>query len=382
MATFQLKQGADILDCDPFGVVTKGGAAAGSWTTGKDNKINIQGTGGSQTSFDVIWKFDSNNHLCLFSGASQIFDFYNAKNNPRCGALNAVLVVKPDVNNPFTFQLRGEWDLDDKHNLSITINGTKSGLDGFIDDPRGRFMYHFRNKQDITQESILGFVGNWQQNAAAQAQGQLVMDFVYNREDGTKDTFTLPKSMIINRVNNQLLYQYNKNNEVFKVQIAGLLKINKDFELSYTIDRQVSGTGAEQVKSTAITVGAVFTKPNLSGELQLALKKADGSAGATSLTISGNFTAMLGASQLQAGFSFSQIRSGNKVDTTFAFSGTLTIANNGQVQWKFEKNAQQLSVAISATDIKLGKVRADARLNLTAQNGKIVGVTGLFGVSF
>lgn len=382
MATFQLKQGADTFDCDPFGVVTKGGAAAGSWTTGKDNKINIKRTDGSQTSFDVAWKFDGNNHLCLSSGANQIFDFYKVGNRPQCGTLNAVLVVKPDRNNPFTFQLRGEWDLDVKHNLSITINGTKSALDGFIDDPRGRFMYHFRNKDDITQESILGFVGNWQQNAAAQAQGQLVMDFVYAREDGSKDTFTLPKSMIINRVNNQLLYQYDKNNEVFKVQIAGLLKINKDFEITYTIDRQVSGTGAEQVKSTAITVGAVFTKPNLSGELQLALKKTDGTAGATSLTIAGNFTAMLGANQLQAGFSFSQIRSGNKVDTTFAFSGTLSIANNGQVQWTFEKNAKQLSVAISASDIRLGKVRADARLNLTAQNGQIVGVTGLFGVSF
>lgn len=382
MATFQLKQGADTFDCDPFGVVTKGGAAAGSWTTGKDNKINIKGTDGSQTSFDVVWKFDSNNHLCLFSGADQVFDFYNAGNRPQCGTLNAVLFVKPDRNNPFTFQLRGEWDLDDKHNLSITINGTKSALDGFIDDPRGRFMYHFRNKDDITQESILGFVGSWQQNAAAQTQGKLVMDFVYAREDGTKDTFTLPNTMIINRVNNQLLYQYDKNSEVFKVQIAGLLKINKDFEISYTIDRQVSGTGAEQVKSTAITVGAVFTKPTLSGELQLALKKADGTAGATSLTIAGNFTAMLGASQLQAGFSFSQIRSGNKVDTTFGFSGTLSIANNGQVQWTFAKNASQMTVSISASDIKLGDVRVDGRLNLTAQNGKVVGVTGLFGVSF
>lgn len=382
MATFQLKQGADTFDCDPFGVVSKGGASAGSWTTGKDNKINITRTDGTQTSFDVIWKFDSNNHLCLFSGATQIFDFYNAGNRPQCGTLNAVLLVKPDRNNPFNFQLRGEWDLDDKHNLNITINGTKSALDGFIDDPRGRFMYHFRNKLDITQESILGFVGSWQQDAAAQAQGQLVMDFVYAREDGTKDTFVLPKSMIINRANNQLLYQYDKNSEVFKVQIAGLLKISKDFELSYTIDRQVSGAGAEQVKSTSITVGAVFTKPTLSGELQLALKKADGSAGATSLTIAGNFTAMLGASQLQAGFSFSQIRSGNKVDTTFAFSGTLSIANNGQIQWTFTKNAQQLSVSISAADIKLGQARVDARLNLTAQNGKVVGVTGLFGVSF
>jgi hypothetical protein len=382
MATFQLKQGADTFDCDPFGVVTKGGAAAGTWSTTKDNKITIKRTDGSQTNIDVAWKFDANNHLCLFSGATQIFDFYNAGNRPQCGTQDAVLFIRPDRNNPFTFQLRGEWDLDDNHNLSITISGTKSTLDGFIDDPRGRFMYHFRNKQDLTQESILGFVGSWQQNAAAQAQGKLVMDFVYAREDGTKDTFTLPSSMIINRVNNQLLYQYDKNNEVFRVQIAGLLKISKDFELTYTIDRQVSGSGAEQVKSTAFTVGAVFTKPNLSGELQLAIKKADGSAGATSLTIAGNFTAILGANQLQTGFSFSQIRSGNKVDTTFAFSGTLSIANNGQIQWTFEKNATSLSVTISASDIKLGQARVDARLNLKMANGQVVGVFGLFGVSF
>jgi hypothetical protein len=383
MASFQLKQGDTTFDCDPFGNVSVSGSAGGTWTTNKQNQIEIARPDGSTVANDVGWQFDNDNHLCLFSGGEQIFDFHDVPGNrPLCGTLNAVLMVRPDRGNAFTFQLRGDWSLDDGHDLNFTVNGVKSVIDGFIDDPRGRFMYHFRNKQDITEESILGFVGRWQQNADAQAQGQLVMDFIYKREDGSEATFTLPKSMIINRVNNQLLYQYDKNNEVFSVQIAGFLKVSKDFEISYTIDRQVSGSGAEQVRSTTVTVAAVFTKPNISGDLQLALKKADGTAGETSLNISGNFTAMLGASQLQVGFSFSQVRAGNKVNTTIGFSGTLNIANNGQIQWTFEKNAQQLTVAISAANIKIGAARLDGRLNLTTQGGQLVGVYGLLGVSF
>jgi hypothetical protein len=382
MASFQLKQGADVFDCDVFGAVKKSGDQIGTWTTSKDNKIVINRTSGGQVPCDVTWKFDADNHLCLFSGADQIFDFHNVGNRPLCGTRNAVLLMKPDRGNAFTFELRGEWDLDDKHNLSITINGVKSTLDGFIDDPRGGFVYHFRNKKDITQESLLGFVGKWQVNDSAAASGALVMDFVFSREDGSEDKFTMPKSMIINRVNNQLLYQYDKNNETFSVQIAGLLKINKDFEITYTIDRQVSGTGAERVKSTTFTIGAVFNKPSLSGDLELTIKKADGTGGATTLTIGGNFTAMLGASQLQVGYSFSQIRAGNRVDTVFAFGGTLSIAHNGQVQFTFAKNAKQLTVAISAADIKLGPARANGSLNLKTQDGKLVGVFGLFGVSF
>jgi hypothetical protein len=381
MAIFQLTADGETFDCDPFGKVTQGGNQAGTWTTSNDNKIVITKTSGSAVPVEVGWQFDQNNHLLLSSGGSQIFDFHEVPGNrPVCATKNAVLLVRPDRSNSFLFQLRGEWDLDANHDLTITISGVTSTLDGFIDDPRSRFMFHFRNKTDLTEESILGFVGRWEQKT--DENGLLTLDFVYTREDGSEDTFSLPKSAVINRVNNQLMYTYDKNNETYSIQIAGLLKISPDFEITYTIDRQVSGSGAEQVKSTSFTVEAVFTKPSLSGDLQLAIKKADGTAGVTTLTIAGNLTAIIGASKLQVGYSFSQIRSGNKIDTTFAFTGSLSIANNGQIQWTFEKNAQQLSVTISASDIKLGPARADARLNLTMQNGQVVGVNGLFGISF
>ncbi|PYP89962.1 MAG: hypothetical protein DMF61_01810 [Blastocatellia bacterium AA13] len=383
MASFQLKKGADVFDCDVFGPVKKNGNQIGAWTTSKDNKIVINQTNGSPLTFDVTWKFNSDNHLCLSSGGNQIIDFHNVGNRPVCGARTAVLLTKPDKGAAFTFELRGEWDLDENHNLSFTINGAKSTLDGFIDDPLGGFVYHFRNKKDITQESLLAFVGKWQVNNSGAAAGALIMDFVYSREDGSEDKFTLPKSMIINRANNQLLYQYDKNNETFNIQIAGLLKISKDFEITYTIDRQVSGSGAERLTSTTFTLGAVFNKPNLSGDLELTIKKTDGTAGSTTLTIGGNFTAMLGANQLQVGYSFSQIRSGNTINTVFAFNGTLNIAHNGQVQFTFEKSASsQLSVSISAENIQLGSARANAALNLKTQDGKVVGIFGLFGVSF
>jgi hypothetical protein len=146
MASFQLKQGGTTFDCDPFGKVSVSGSAAGTWTTNKQNQIEITRPDGTTVANDVGWQFDSDNHLVLFSGGEQIFDFHEVPGNrPLCGTVNAVLMVRPDRSNAFTFQLRGDWSLDDGHDLNFTVNGVKSVIDGFIDDPRGRFMYHFRS---------------------------------------------------------------------------------------------------------------------------------------------------------------------------------------------------------------------------------------------
>ena len=121
----------------PFGKVSISGDAAGTWTTNNQNQIAITLNDGSTVANDVGWQFDGDNHLCLFSGANQIFDFHDVPGNrPLCGTLNAVLMVRPDRANAFTFQLRGDWSLDDGHDLNFTVNGVKSVIDGFIDDPR------------------------------------------------------------------------------------------------------------------------------------------------------------------------------------------------------------------------------------------------------
>jgi len=240
-------------------------------------------------------------------------------------------------------------------------------------------MYHFFNKQNLMQESILGFVGQWD---FVNDNGAPMMKFTYKREDGTSDSFALPKGIVVNRSINQFMYQYNKQNHTFAIQFVGLLQVSEDFKITYSIDRQVSQTGQEQVGATTFTIDAVLNKKNFSGDIEFLIKKTNGAVGTTTIGLSGNFTARLGTTQLQVGFTFSQVRGPNVVTNTFGFNGSLKLGGGGEVVWAITSNATMLNITISAADIKLGPARLDGRLNIVGANGHIVGVQVLFGVAF
>jgi hypothetical protein len=382
MAEFRIKKGQDNFDFDTTGTAKKNGAAFGKWTTSNDaaSKLVINKDGGGQEPFDVEWRFNQDNHLCVFSGGNQVFDFNAPGVRPIYLTRNAVLVVRPDQNNNFTFNLKGEWDMDANHNLSFTVNNVTSSLDGFIFDQRSRFMYHFFNKKDLTQESILGFVGEWE-SFVDNADGKLKLKFKYKREDNSIDTFSLPKSMAVNKTVNQFMYEYQKQNHSFRVQFVGFLQVSESLEITYSIDRQVSQSGEEQVAATTFTIGAVFNKSNFSGDVELIVKKTDGTVGSTSITIRGSFSAVLGHTNLQVAFLFSQVRGPNTIVTTFGFEGKLAF-QNGSIVWNFTRNATHTTIAIAASDIKLGKARIDARLNIDTGPNGVVGVFVLFGVAF
>jgi len=380
MATFQLKQNADTFDFDIGGSVQQGGAAFGTWSTDAANKIVITKPDGTTVSLDAGWKFNADNHLVLQSGGADAFDFCAQDGVvPFFKTVDAVLQVFPDQKNAFTFNLNGEWDIDKNHDLTFTpAGGIASTIDGFVQDPRGRFMYHFFDKDDLTRQSIFGFVGQW--DSFTDADGKPMVRFTYKRADGTTGTFELPSAISFNRTINEFMYEYDKNGQTRRLQFVGELKINENFEITYSLDRQVS-KGQQQVASTTFHFGATFHRDNFDGEIELAINKADGSAGTTTITVGGHFTAMLGTTQLVAGFSFSQIRNGATVTSTFGFNGSLQFKDNGEITWEFLQNATQFSININA-QIQVGDVRVDGRLNLVSQSGRIVGVKVLLGVAF
>ena len=377
--TFQLKSGADTFDFDLAGGVAKSGAAAGTWTTNSTNQVVLTKTDGTTVAFDVGWGFNGDNHLILRAAGADLVDFSSADSNqPLYRTVNAVLIVSPDSGNAFNFQLRGTWDLNDQHDLTLTVNGVKSTITGFIQDPRSRFMYHFFDQQDLTQESILGFVGSW--SSGVTPDGTPMLQFSYALEDGSQGIFKLPQSATFNTSINEFMYEYNKNDQTFRVQFVGELAISHDFHITYKLDRQES-QGQEQVASTTFQMAAVFSKNDFTGELDLAIAKTDGSAGSTTITLGGNFTAQLGSTQLVAGFSFSQVRNGATVTTTAGFNGSLKFRDNGAVAWEFTTNATQLSISVQG-EIQLGDARIDGRLNLVSESGRVVGVRALLGVAF
>lgn len=382
MAKLELMKNNDTFVLDPLGTVTLNNAPAGNWKTDASNKIVITKTDNSTLTFDVTWEFNSDNQLVV-SADGKTFNFHEITENvPRYETRDAVLLVKPNKNNPFVFELQGDWELSESHDLSITINGKKSTIDGFVHDPNSRFMYHFSNKKNLLQGSVLGFVGVWSE--FVDADGKPRLKFTYKRSGKTDGEFVLPKGVVIDKTMNQFVYEYNKQAKTRRIQFVGTLFINDDFTISYALDRQTSSSGQEQVSATTFTFNAALKKKNFTGNLDLAIKKEDGSVGSTTITIGGSFTAVLGSTTLAAGFTFEQNRAGNKITTTFGFSGQLQF-KNGTIQWVFATSnttTKTITLAVNV-DINIGdSAQLDARLNLAMEGGQLKGITFFLGVGF
>lgn len=381
MPGLQLTKNNETFTLEPLGSVTLNNAAAGKWKTDQANKIVITKNDNSTVSFDVTWQFNSDNQLEVSAGGKK-FNFSEiAANVPRYETRDAVLVVRPNKDQQFAFELRGDWSLSESHDLSISINGKKSTIDGFVNDPRSRFMFHFSNKKNLLQGSVLGFVGSWSEFLD---DGKPRLKFTYKRDGQTDGEFVLPKSVVIDKSINQLMYEYDKAGKKRRIQFVGTLMISDDFTINFGLDRQTDGSGAQQVASTTFTFNAAFKKKNFTGDLDLAIKKQDGSVGSTTITIGGKFTAVLGSARLQAGFSFEQNRAGNKTTTTFGFAGKLEF-KQGSISWVFSTNnttTKTITLAVNV-DINVGdNTHIDARLNLAMEGGQLKGVTLFLGVAF
>ena len=383
MPGLQLSKNNDNFVIDPLGTVTINNAAGGTWKTDQTNKIVVTKKDNTTVSFDVTWEFNTDNQLVV-SASGKKFNFSEVPGNvPRYETRNAVLVVRPNKNQPFNFELRGDWSLSETHDLTITINGKASTIDGFINDPRSRFMFHFSNKKALLQSAVLGFVGTWSE--FVDPDGQPRLKFAYKRDGQPDGEFVLPKGITIDKSMNQLMYEYDKNGNKRRIQLVGTLMVSDDFTISYGLDRQTSADGQTQVGSTTFTFNAAFKKNNFTGDLDLAIVKQDGTVGSTTISISGKFTAVMGKTTLLAGFTFEQNRAGNKKTTTFGFSGKLQFNNNkGSIEWSFTTDnttTKTITLAINV-DINVGEVQLDARLNLQMEGGQMKGVTFFLGVGF
>jgi len=372
MASFKL----GTFDLDVTGHVLSGG----SWKTEPDNRIKVVNGAGNSTTFDVGWSFNSNNQLELSAGGQSLFNFGADKTTtPRFELRNAVLRVTPNITDPFFFELRGEWGLTPTHDMEFTpVGGSLSTLAGFINSPDGKFIFFFADKKRPLLQHKLGFVGAW--DTSQKAEGQLAFDF--RREDGTSDRFELPAKITVNKGTNQLRYEYKKGG-LQAIDLDGTLIVNEDFTISYHLSRRLSQTGEVMVAETTLSFGAVFQKKNFTGDLELTLTK-DGTPGTTKLSITGKFTGVIGKTNVAVGFTFDQVRNGQKLTTTFGFAGKIQFAA-GTIVFAFSTpnaTAGTISLAIGA-DIKLGKTASvDIRMNVDMGAGKFQGVTFLLGTKF
>src|SRR5436853_182385 len=137
MSTFQLKSGADTLDFDIAGGVTKAGAAFGTWAVTTDNKIQVTPSAGATAAIPVDWGFNKN-QLELRQGGNVIFNFHaDTSVRPQIQVSKGTLVVAPNLAAPsFLMVLRGTWGMDANFNLTLVIAGATtvtSVVDGILD---------------------------------------------------------------------------------------------------------------------------------------------------------------------------------------------------------------------------------------------------------
>lgn len=376
MTTFKLKSGADEYTLDFSGAATKGGVAAGSWSSNAANQIEITKAGAAKVTIDVSWAFDADNHLVLSSGGTPVMDFNaQAGIRPLIRTVNSALFVKPDKSGTFEFTLHPTWNLNEAHDMDVTIGATKSTIDGFVFDNQGRFRYHYFDKKNLLAETVLGFKGEWVNEPSGNAPG--VVHFKYDLETaGQQGEFQLPKVVVVDKSLNQLAYVYDKAGHTMKVQLVGTFEF-KDLELSYAIERSQDSDG----KSTTLRFGAILNTKNASGTLDFALTKKTGAATSTTLSIGGTFTSQFKGGQLSLGFRFSQQRMAGVISNTLFFEGKL-IHKNGTFSWTMEMNGTVMTIGISLQQIQIGEARLQGGLNVTLDNGKVVGVRALLGVSF
>jgi hypothetical protein len=376
--SFKLTSGTDQFDCDLAGVASQGGAKVGSWTVGADNKIALTKDAGGVTTIDVTWQVNAQNQLELLQSGKSVFNFHSDPTvRPMLSVDKGVFVVKPDRNKTFSVRLHGDWTFTNDFLLQLKIGTATSTFDGFLNDSNhSAFVYHFNNKAKVTQGFDLLFTGQWVQDA-----GSDDVKFIYDKEPdaaGVKTgVFDLPHGLKLEPSVNQFFYQYSKGGQTHSIQLSGRLVIGQDFRITYVLDNQVSAG----VRTTTLQLNTQFAGKDTDGNLQLELVK---SGGTTSITVGGSYTHVFGATALQIGFSYSQLRNGAQVSSVIGFSGRLQATNGDKsVQWTIQKNGTAFSVDVTA-HFTLGKVSANALVNIQSDSaaGGLVGVTAMFGFHF
>ena len=390
MAGFQLTKDGQTFDFDISGAASKAGTAVGTWTTSGDDKNNIliKPAAGAPITFDVVWKFNQFNQLTINSGTKEVYNLHQPGIRPKYELTDNVLKIKPDTSKSFGFDLNGDWAINEEHDLTVSLAGAKSTIDGFVEDDRSRFVYHFFTKKGDQMLSRLIFAGKWDHTVD---DGDPLMHFRGNRltkvngQASTKEfVLELPGKVMFDKTINQLVYDYDKKGFSHRLQFAGQLNVSPKFVITYKLDSFKSGN-KQLVASTTIEIHAVYDTPKFGADLQLTLMKNNGQPG-TTLIIGGNFTKDLGGAKLKVAFSykFSKVQGQSSAAQTLSLSGSLQPKDNGQLVWAFSADSvtRVMTVSFAANDFRIGSVMANAKLNFETESGHVVGIHMLFGFNF
>lgn len=379
MRTFELKRGADTLTLDDAGKVKKGTADFGKWSTNAANQIVVTDAAGAATPIDVGWTFDGNNHLCIEQGGAKVFDVNGDKTSkPGLRLDRAVLFVKPVDTGTFEFAIRPAWDLTATHDLTMTVNGAASTIDGVINDRNSAFRFRFVDKLDVIETFSLLFKGAWKNSPDPARPAGVVYEYEIHGA-AAPGVFALPNPLVVDNNSMVLAYSYDKAGRTQSTQLVGNFSFNM-FELEYVIERKSAPEGT----STTLRFDVDVKGKSAEGKVVFALKRTDtGTVTTTELAIAGNFTARFKGGVLVLGVAFSQRTiAGTVAARELMFTGKLVNPSGMLFVWELKAAGGSTSISIAADQITLGQVTATTKVKIDTSNGQTQAVTAMFGVSF
>jgi hypothetical protein len=376
MGSFQITDQADTLTLDTAGNVTSNGVALGAWTVSKDNQLQINQTDRGIRTVPVNWSFNSANELILTQPNTQnMFNFFGDLNTvPSLSTSKAVLTVQADSNNTFSFQLRPTWNLESNYDMTVTIAGTASKIDGLLGDRQdGGFDYIFQTNDDLLAACTLNFTGTWKQRVAGTAD----LIFEYDTEpDATGNTtkqFDLPDGLGVDTATNMLTYRASKQDQSSVIGIIGTLTIHGDFSITYEIQQQdIAG-----VNTSTFNIQADLVKSSVgTATLDLNLKKA---AGSTTVSIGGTYQGTIGDNaKLTVGFSYQRQVSGGTTTTLATFQGEVQTQNDDFV-WAISDQQGTLTITAQVSFV-VGSTCAEGALNFQTSQGQVA-ITAMFSIT-
>ena len=319
MRQFPIEVQGQILQFDTDGRVLDSAANdVGTWTTTATNQLRVKKTaGGGTVDVDgIAWAFNTTNQLTISQGGKLAFTGRTTNDGqPRFRLVNNRLVVDPDGDSNFEFELRCQFGLLPDGNLVVSINGVESTLDGYIEDSKSRFRFQFGDKDISRAPSSLVLAGQWERKTAG-ADNEIRLHFLLDDPalELAAKPLDLPAAVKVDPTRNHLALVYQSaSNGVKRLQFMGSLEIRPGFTLVFKIDDSKDGG----VRKSKIEVQTTFEWDVADGALSLYVGKTKGPKSQV-IEVGGSLQVQLKNGELNWDFAYRKSTAGGQSVTTIA----------------------------------------------------------------
>ena len=379
MRTFALMVSGQQLNFDTDGDVKDSALnVTGRWST-QANRILYKPSGGAAQPLDVEWSFNELNQLTISQDGAVVFTLVNTPDGLVGYHLEKnILVVDPDGDLDFTFQLHCLYGLDGDGNLLVSINGKTSVIDGVIEDTKSRFRFRFDDKDAPSFPSSLVFSGSWERIADPALANEIRLHFVLDDKqlELADHPLNLPAQVQVSRARNHLEMVYlSKSGGERRLQFQGSLEIKPGFTLAFRIDDVKDGG----VRRSVIEVQTTFDLDIGTGFLSLRVGKNVGGTPGQTIELGGSIKSTLKNGTLTLDFRYRKDSAGGQSTKTIA-AGLSFESQGSRLLVHFTQEGQSRTLDVTAR-ISTARFTFDGRLQIKNDpQGRSLG--GFFGISW